>query len=143
MSGRDTEERRLRVLVVEDDPDTREYLGELVGLWGHLAECEGSCAKALEAARRRAPDVALVDLGLPEVSGHEVARGIRALEAKRPGTPRSFLVALSGYGAASDQQQAMAAGFDEHLVKPVDAPAIQKLLARAAAARGRRAPVPP
>jgi CheY-like chemotaxis protein len=74
-------------------------------------------------ARRHPPDVALVDIGLPEVDGYEVARRFRALGPGRP-----YLIALTGYGQPDDIKRAREAGFDSHLLKPVDPDALAKVL---------------
>jgi CheY-like chemotaxis protein len=81
---------------------------------------------AMEAARANVPDVMLVDIGLPGIDGYEVARRIR----RDPELKHVVLVALTGYGRDEDKRQAMAAGFDYHLVKPVNLDALHKLVAR-------------
>ena len=98
---------------------------------GHdvLEADDGAAAVALALDER--PDVALVDLGLPGLDGLEVARRIRAVL----GRDEIYLVALTGYGEEEDRVRAEAAGFDVHFVKPVDIPALAKLLADVAAAR--------
>jgi two-component system CheB/CheR fusion protein len=81
---------------------------------------------ALDAARTSPPDVMLVDIGLPGMDGYELARRVR----HEPDLDRVVLVALTGYGREADKQQAMAAGFDYHLVKPVSPDALHGLVAR-------------
>jgi PAS domain S-box-containing protein len=105
---------RLRILVVEDDRDSAETLASLLGLHGHSVET----ASRLEEGIKRcdeAWDVIITDIGLPDGSGLALARHVRG----RPGGPRS-LVALSGFGTASDIDASQQAGFDVHLTKPVD-----------------------
>ena len=80
--------------------------------------------RALERARRVAPDVCLLDIGLPGMDGHELARRLRA----QPETAASMLVAITGYGQQQDRDAAFAAGFQHHLVKPVDVDALARLL---------------
>jgi signal transduction histidine kinase/CheY-like chemotaxis protein len=118
--------RRRRVLVVEDNADIRESLRLLLGLWGHevlLAETGG---EGLELALQKKPDIALIDIGLPGLDGYEVARRIREQAAGRPAGMR--LVAMTGYGQPADRARTAQAGFDEHLLKPVDADTLRRLL---------------
>jgi CheY-like chemotaxis protein len=114
------------VLVVEDNDDARLALCELLELGGHRvrAECDG--AAGLAAALAAPPEIALIDVGLPGMDGYEVARRIRADET---GIRRVMLVALTGYGLPEDRERAFDAGFDLHLVKPVNMTALTKLLA--------------
>lgn len=104
-----------RILVVEDNADSRVMLGELLRLWGHWPDLAADGHEGVEAARRSRPDVALVDIGLPGLDGYEVARRIRAL----PGTGSTYLIALTGYGQPDDRRRSHEAGFNAHLVKPV------------------------
>ncbi len=103
-----------RVLVVEDDPDIRESLRAILALDGHAVVAAGDGQAALVALERGpTPDVALVDIGIPGMSGYELARRIRAMT-----NDRLRLVALTGYGRPGDRDAAFAAGFDAHLTKP-------------------------
>ena len=106
---------RRSVLVVEDDRDVRESLHSMLELTGHEVHAAEDGAAGLAAIRQLAPDIALVDIGLPGLDGYEVARRIRA----EPGGAKPVLVALTGYGSAEDRQRAHEAGFDLHLVKPI------------------------
>ena len=110
---------RLRVLVVEDNADAAGGLKMLLELAGHDVEVASDGLQALRLVDDFEPHVALVDLGLPVLDGFQVARRIRQEHPTRP-----LLVALSGYGREEDKQQSKAAGFDHHLVKPVDFHAI-------------------
>jgi CheY-like chemotaxis protein len=112
------------ILIVEDNPDARDALRVLLELDGHAVEAASEGQTALEIARAKNPDVALVDIGLPGIDGFEIARRLRALDARRP-----VLIALTGYGQPEDRRRATEAGFDELLVKPVDPTALSGLLA--------------
>ena len=104
------------VLLVEDNRDTAESLTMLLDLYGHRVRTVYDGVAALDAAGAEAPDVMLVDIGLPGMDGYEVARRIR-----RDAHLRDVrLIALTGYGRDEDRRQALAAGFDHHLVKPVN-----------------------
>jgi signal transduction histidine kinase/ActR/RegA family two-component response regulator len=118
--------RCARVLVVEDNPDTAETLAMLLELLGHRVRSVYDGVAALDTARSSPPDVMLVDIGLPGMDGYELARRVR----RDPDLDRVILVALTGYGREEDKQQAMAAGFDYHLAKPVNPDALHGLVAR-------------
>jgi CheY-like chemotaxis protein len=105
----------LRVLVVEDDDDSREMLTELIGSLGCDSLGAANADEATERARDGAWDIALIDLGLPDVDGCEVARRLRAAEVGR----RRKLVALTGFSDTATRMAAREAGFDDFLVKPV------------------------
>jgi signal transduction histidine kinase len=124
---------RSRILLVEDNEDAREMLQMLLTLAGH--EVYGACdgPSGIEMARTVGPDIAVIDLGLPGVDGYEVARQLRAGQRKDLG-----LIALSGYGQAEDRRKALEAGFDTHIVKPVD----PSLLSTVIASLQRRRPSP-
>ena len=106
----------LRILVVDDNVDAASVLGLLLEAVGHEVLIENESHKALERAKVEAPQVCLLDIGLPEMDGNVLAQHLRAL----PQTTNSLLVAITGYGQDSDRQKTHAAGFDYHLVKPVD-----------------------
>jgi PAS domain S-box-containing protein len=105
-----------RVLVVEDNDDSRAMLRELLGLLGHEVHEAADGATGVARALELAPDVTLVDIGLPGLDGYEVARRIR----RDPAGRHLYLVALTGYGLPEDRERAVAAGYDVHLVKPID-----------------------
>jgi PAS domain S-box-containing protein len=113
-----------RVLVVEDNPDLRQSLVMLLELMGHSAIATDCGASGLEAAERERPDVAIVDIGLPDMSGHEVAARLRADHATRP----LRLIALTGYAAPDHRELALKSGFDHLLVKPVEAEHLQQVI---------------
>ncbi|HYH46505.1 MAG TPA: ATP-binding protein [Thermoanaerobaculia bacterium] len=132
-------EHGLRILLVEDNVDAAEMLGELLELSGHQVETAHSGPAGLEAARRFLPEVVLCDIGLPGMDGYEVCRQLRA----DPVTRGAHLVALTGYGGESDRMQAREAGFDLHLVKPVGPDQLQRLLAVWAAGKAGQGLIPP
>jgi CheY-like chemotaxis protein len=117
-----------RILVVEDNPDVRESLGLLLGMWGHSVDFAESGPDGAQRANDLKPDVALIDIGLPGLSGYEVARHIRSSASDWAKGVR--LVALTGYGRDTDREQALAAGFDTHLVKPIDPDVLADVLQR-------------
>ncbi|MCC2956497.1 PAS domain-containing protein [Massilia sp. IC2-477] len=114
----------LKVLVVDDNVDAAETLGLLLAAYGHEVVIEHEPLRAIERARSVAPDVCLLDIGLPGMDGRELARRLRAL----PETAASVLVAVTGYGQQQDREQAFEAGFQHHLVKPVDFDTLARLL---------------
>jgi CheY-like chemotaxis protein len=111
-------------VIVEDNADSREMLRVTLELAGHEVQEAHDGPSGLTAILRLLPDVALVDVGLPEFDGYEVARRVRAAA----GTSIR-LVALTGYGQAADRRQALEAGFDAHVVKPIDPDALQAAIA--------------
>ncbi len=115
-----------RVLVVDDNVDAAESLAELLTLKGHQARAITEPRAALAMAQEFAPEVVLLDIGLPDIDGFEVARTLRRL----PCTRHSLLVAVTGYGQAEDRKASSAAGFDHHLVKPVSLRQIEELIER-------------
>ena len=134
-----TTKRSRRVLVVEDNQDAQEALQCLLELWGHEVMVAADGALGIQSAIAHRPDVALVDLGLPTVDGYEVARQVRgALAGASP-----LLIALTGYGAPEQRAQALAAGFDLHLVKPVDPDRLATLLEEYSAAQSSPAAAAP
>jgi CheY-like chemotaxis protein len=115
--------RPLRVLLVEDYTDSATSMAMLIRLYGHEVEVVGDGPAALDAARAAVPDVVLLDIGLPKMSGHEVARRLTASGGKKP-----FLIALTGYGGPDEVKRCMEAGFDLHLLKPADPEQLRLLL---------------
>lgn len=114
----------LRILIIEDNPDGREALRDLLELWGHEVDVAENGPLGVDLALARTPQAALVDIGLPEMDGYEVALRIRAgADGRGP-----YLVAVTGYGQPEDRDRALAAGFQAHLVKPVDPAELKRVL---------------
>ena len=116
---------RRRVLIVEDQGDLLEVLSLALTSAGHTVFEAPDGPHAIEAMTRSSPDVALIDIGLPGYDGYEVARRIRAM----PGGDTMYLIALTGYGQPDDRRRAEEAGFDLHIVKPVDPERLNALVA--------------
>jgi PAS domain S-box-containing protein len=115
-----------RVLIADDNRDAAESLAILLQLDGHQVVIAGDGPSAIRLFDEHAPDVAILDVGMPGMSGYEVARCIRA-------TPRgttTLLVALTGWGQEKDRRESRAAGFDHHLTKPIEPAAVTELVAR-------------
>jgi CheY-like chemotaxis protein len=116
----------LRILVVDDDPDTTESMARMLSLWGHEAFTAHDGATAVKAADQFRPDVVLLDLALQSrPDGYEVARQIRRLARYQP-----VIICVSGYGRDEDRRRAREAGCDHHLLKPADPDALRRLLQR-------------
>ena len=111
------------VVIVEDNPDSRETLQRLLELSGYRVITAASGREGLLVIKNERPEIAIIDIGLPGMSGYEVARELRS-----DGAARSYLVALTGYGQPSDRTAALAAGFDEHLVKPLQPEQLARML---------------
>jgi PAS domain S-box-containing protein len=114
-----------RILVVDDNVDVAESMAVLLELEGHQVRTVYTAHAALETARTFRPDVVLLDIGLPGMDGYEVARRLRAC----PATRHVLLIALTGYGREEDRARSKAAGFDQHLVKPVEPEAMNAMIA--------------
>lgn len=114
------------ILIVEDNADASETLRLLLELEGHRVEVANVGERGVALAQSRPFTIGLIDIGLPDVDGYEVARRIRAL----PRAGKLFLIALTGYGQPDDRLRAQAAGFDAHIVKPVDPDDLLKVLNR-------------
>src|SRR5207249_10057965 len=113
----------LRVLVVDDNIDAAESLALLLRLWGHVVFVAHDGPSALKIGRDQRPQVVLLDLGLPGMDGYEVARQLRG--ANRAASPGGLVLwVLTGYGQEEDHRRSRAAGFDRHLLKPVDPEAL-------------------
>jgi len=122
---------QLQVLVVDDNTDAAESLGVLLDIEGHAAHIAHSGAEALQLAQTQALDVVFLDIGLPDMTGYDVAKRMRLL----PGMQKTLLVALTGWGTQDDRQRTRDAGFDRHLTKPAELPAVEELLRAAAEAK--------
>ena len=116
----------LHAVVVDDDDDLRELLQTLLTSFGHEVVTAVDGPTALALIRATTPDIALVDIGLPELDGYQLARTLRADAA----CSNTRLVAMTGRGTDADVADALAAGFDAHLVKPASIAAILEVLAR-------------
>ena len=117
---------RRRILVADDNADALQTLATVLELSGHEVFSAANGSLALECAERHLPEVALLDIGMPLLDGYEVARRIRAQAWGK----RITLVALTGWGQESDRRRSQEAGFDSHLVKPLDLGKLTQLLAR-------------
>lgn len=125
---------RLRILVVDDNRDSAEMLATLLQLGGHETYMAHDGLEAVEATAKLDPDGVLLDIGLPRLNGYDAARRIREQQrVKRP-----LLVAVTGWGQQEDRQRSNEAGFDAHLVKPVDYAAFARLLADLGAGQRER-----
>ena len=115
----------VRVLVVDDNADAAQMLATLLEAHGHEVSVEYDGTAGLARALRERPEVMLLDIGLPDMDGHELARRLRAT----PDTANALLIALTGYGQSEDRERARQAGFDRHLVKPADLSELLRILA--------------
>jgi len=129
---------RCKVLVVDDNRDAAETVATYLDLSGYEVRAVFDGPQALACAPDYAPDAVVLDIGLPQMDGYEVARRLRAL----PATSQSLFIALTGYGQQSDIDRTHAAGIEEHLVKPADPGALAGLIARWHAKREAAAPAP-
>lgn len=115
---------RRRVLVVDDNQDAADSLSMLLELMGHEVAKAYEGRAAVELAGSFRPQLALLDIGMPEVDGYDVARRIRS----QPGGREAILVALTGWGQREHRRRAEEEGFDHHIVKPVDLTVLRRLL---------------
>jgi CheY-like chemotaxis protein len=113
------------VLVVDDNRDALETLSTVVRLLGNDVRMAGNGLEALELAQSWRPDAVLMDLGMPKLDGYDAARRIR----QEPWGQDMLLIATTGWGQEEDKQRTRLAGFDHHLVKPVEPGVLQNLLA--------------
>jgi signal transduction histidine kinase/CheY-like chemotaxis protein len=123
------QDARLQILVVEDNPDVAESTSDALEMFGYAVRIEPDAEAGLRACIERPPDVALLDIGLPGRSGYDLARDIRA----RLPVSEVRLVAVTGYGQPEDRARSADAGFDHHLVKPVDLDELRGVIERLAA----------
>jgi CheY-like chemotaxis protein len=115
---------RSRILVVEDYHDAAALMALLLEYWGYKPTVVYEGKKAIEVAPSLCPEVVFLDLGLPDMSGFEVARQLR----RSPATASALIVAITGHGQTAVVQRCEAAGIDVHLLKPVDPEEIEKVL---------------
>lgn len=126
-----------RVLVVDDNPDVAQSTAMLLGLLGCVTRVVYRGSDALEAIERFRPEAVLIDIGMPEMNGYEVAARIRS----SPGHAATLLVAVSGYGPSPTEASDGEAAFDHHFIKPLEVPRIGELLQRMKALRGSASPL--
>jgi CheY-like chemotaxis protein len=119
-------EEQLRVVIIEDNRDAADTLRILLELMGHEVAVAFSGPEGVKAARAWRPDVVLCDIGLPGLDGYGVARALR----HDPTVATALLIAVTAYGQEEDRRRSQQAGFDYHLVKPVDPEVLQALLIR-------------
>ena len=117
-------ETPLRVLVVDDNRDAAILMGRLLTTLGNNVQVVHDGFAALEAAQEFSPEAVLLDIGLPEMDGYEVARALREL----PGCEQITIIAVTGWGQESDRERGRIAGFDHHVVKPADSKLLMQLL---------------
>ena len=129
---------RHRVLIVDDYPDAAEATCMLFTRLGHLCRCAISGEHALDEAKVFLPDIVILDIGLPDLSGYDVARTLR----QRHGAG-IYLAALTGWGQPEDRRRAIDAGFDQHIVKPATAQVLCELIAAAERRRDQLGLPPP
>src|SRR5690606_32699647 len=113
-----------RILVVDDNVDAAMTLGTILEIAGYEVVIEHSAKDALNRAATEVPKACLLDIGLPDMDGVSLARQLR----DAPGTASTLMVAITGYGQNSDREKSLNAGFDHHLVKPVDRPRLLEIL---------------
>ncbi|MES2978395.1 MAG: ATP-binding protein [Pseudomonadota bacterium] len=124
----------LRLLLIEDNEDARRMLCELLELDGHEVFQASTATEGIKLATEHQPDVAVIDIGLAEMTGYEVARRLRS----EPRCAYMGLIAMTGYGQEEDRKTALAAGFDRHVVKPADVEALLLTIAECAVTAARR-----
>ncbi|MFP2909297.1 response regulator [Pyxidicoccus sp. 3LFB2] len=123
-AGKSTDARRgRRILLVEDNPDARQAMRDLLELWGHQVVVAPDGLQGVALALTQSPELALVDIGMPGMDGYRVAEELRSRVGQR-----IRLVAITGYGGPEGQDRALRAGFDLHLVKPVKPDELDRVL---------------
>jgi len=113
-----------RIVIADDNEDSAQSFAMLLSFSGHEVKIAHDGAEALDAVRNFRPDVAFLDIGMPGLTGYEVAQAVRAEPWGRDVT----LIAVTGWGQPDDKQRAHTAGFDRHLVKPIDPDEVDRLL---------------
>lgn len=128
MASHDASRDRLRILVVEDDPESLQMMGALLSVWGHEPRLVPAGPPALDAIAEEMPDIVLLDLGLPGMDGFEVARRIRRAPH---GGDTVFIAAVTAYRGEEHERAAEEAGFNRYITKPVDIETLRQVLAQA------------
>ena len=123
---------KCRILIADDNQDSADSLAMFLKIKGYEVGTAYDGEQAVEAAEALRPDVALLDIGMPNLDGYDACRRIR----QQPWGQGMFLIALTGWGQEEDRRRTEEAGFDQHLVKPVDPAALMKLLASLSAKQG-------
>jgi CheY-like chemotaxis protein len=113
-----------RILIADDNRDAADTMGMLLELGGHEVIVAHSGNEALELGRQHRPQVVILDIGMPDINGYEVARRARSEDWGKS----AYLIALTGWGQAEDKERARVAGFDRHLTKPVDPDLVEEIL---------------
>jgi PAS domain S-box-containing protein len=132
-AGLAPEEAPIRMMIVDDNVDAAESLAVLLQAQGHHVSVQSHPLEAIAAARQDPPQVFILDIGLPDIDGYELARRLRA----DPATAGALFVALTGYGQAHDRILSKSVGFDHHFVKPMDTDKLRQVMAAARVAQGR------
>lgn len=130
----ETKSAALRIALIDDNMDSCELYAMFLQRSGHEVECAYDGAQGLELIVQGRFDAAIIDIGLPGMDGYEVGKRVR----KHFGSAAPYLIALTGYGRPEDRDAALAAGFDEHLVKPIEIARVERLLANLPRATARR-----
>ena len=117
--------RRRRIVIADDNEDSAQSFAMLLSFSGHEVRIALDGEAALDALRDFRPDVAFLDIGMPRLSGYEVAEAVRA----EPWGNEIKLIAVTGWGQPDDKLRAHSAGFDQHLIKPIDPAEVDRLLA--------------
>jgi CheY-like chemotaxis protein len=115
---------RARILIADDNRDAADTMGMLLEFGGHEVIIAHSGNQALQLGRERRPDVVILDIGMPDLNGYDVARTARNEDWGKS----AYLIALTGWGQAEDKERARLAGFDRHLTKPVDPDLVEEIL---------------
>ena len=118
----------MKILVVDDNADSADMVALTLQMSGHEARAAYSGQAALQIVVEYQPDFVLLDIGMPEMNGYEVARRLRQLAP----TKNAWLIAITGYGQDTDRQLTQEAGFDYHLVKPIDPDKLEEVLTKLA-----------
>jgi CheY-like chemotaxis protein len=128
----------MRILVADDNPDSAQSLAMLLTLAGHETRSAADGAEAIRVADEFRPEVAFLDIGMPDLDGYATARELRT----RPWAQRLMLFALTGWGQPEDKLRAREAGFDAHVIKPLDFSSVEELIATARRDNGMPDPSP-